>query len=84
VDSVSRGGFRRYRVVRKTVESDVITSFEIVPADGSALARYEPGQFLTFQVDPGDETAGTRHYRSFGSPAWADVEPLARRCRGRR
>ena len=69
MDAVQRQGFRPYRVVRRTVESSVITSFELVAADGSALPGFEPGQFLTFRVDPGDEGAGTRHYSLSGDPA---------------
>jgi uncharacterized protein len=56
-------------VVRRTAESSVITSFELVAADGQALPAFEPGQFLTFLVDPADEGAGTRTYSLSGDPA---------------
>lgn len=69
MDAVQRQAFRPYRVVRRTAESSVITSFELVAADGSALPGFEPGQFLTFRVDRGDEGAGTRHYSLSGDPA---------------
>lgn len=61
--------FKRYRVIRKTAESDVITSFDLVPVDGSAPAPFRPGQFLTFRVDAEDEAAGTRHYSLSGDPS---------------
>lgn len=69
VKAMARPGFRRFRVVRKTAESRVITSFELVHADGSALPPFEPGQFLTVRIDPDDEAAGTRHYSLSGDPA---------------
>ena len=60
--------FRRYRVIGKTQESEVIASFEIVPTDGSLPAPFEPGQFMTIRVDPDDDDAGTRHYSLSGDP----------------
>lgn len=69
MNAIARPGFRRFRVVRKTAESRVITSFELVHADGSGLPPFEPGQFLTVRVDPDDEAAGTRHYSLSGDPA---------------
>jgi ferredoxin-NADP reductase len=69
VKALARPGFRRFRIVRKTTESRVITSFDLVHADGSALPPFEPGQFLTVRVDPQDEAAGTRHYSLSGDPA---------------
>jgi nitric oxide dioxygenase len=43
-------GFRSFRVIRKEVESDVITSFYLVPADGSKLPEFKPGQYITVRV----------------------------------
>ncbi len=68
VSATSRTGFRRYRVVGKTAESSVITSFEIVPSDGGDLSPFEPGQFLSFRLDPSDEGAPLRHYSLSGDP----------------
>lgn len=68
VNSPPSAGFRRYRVTRKTAESRVITSFELVAADGGELPAFAPGQFLTVRVDPDDESAGTRHYSLSGDP----------------
>lgn len=46
-------GFRRFRVSCKLRESDVITSFHLVPADGGELYPALPGQYLTLRVPGG-------------------------------
>ncbi|RFC39134.1 MAG: nitric oxide dioxygenase [Candidatus Nitrotoga sp. LAW] len=43
-------GFRSFHVIGKEVESDVITSFYLVPADGSQLPKFKPGQYITVRV----------------------------------
>lgn len=43
-------GFRRFRVVGRTVESADVTSFDLAPADGEAMWRARPGQYLTLRV----------------------------------
>ncbi|MFM0473334.1 NO-inducible flavohemoprotein [Paraburkholderia strydomiana] len=40
-------GFRPFKVARKEVESDEITSFYLTPADGSAACDFEPGQYVS-------------------------------------
>lgn len=42
--------FRRFRLVRKSRESEVITSFSFVPVDGDALWPARPGQYLTLRI----------------------------------
>ncbi|MEH6389823.1 NO-inducible flavohemoprotein [Pseudomonas profundi] len=44
-------GERSFRVERREKESDVITSFYLVPADGGALMDFIPGQFTCVVVD---------------------------------
>ncbi|WP_193074046.1 NO-inducible flavohemoprotein [Pseudomonas sp. FME51] len=44
-------GERRFVVQRKEVESEVITSFYLVPSDGGTLAEFTPGQFTCVVVD---------------------------------
>lgn len=46
-EGASWSGFRPFRVVRKHVESDEITSFYLAPADGSAAGGFEPGQYVS-------------------------------------
>lgn len=43
-------GFRKFRVVRKDVESDVITSFYLQPEDGGVVPAFKPGQYITLRV----------------------------------
>lgn len=43
-------GFKKFRVLRKEVESEVITSFYLQPADGSAVPAFKPGQYVTLRV----------------------------------
>ncbi|MBW9105622.1 NO-inducible flavohemoprotein [Paraburkholderia phenoliruptrix] len=40
-------GFRPFKVARKQVESDEITSFYLTPADGAAACGFEPGQYVS-------------------------------------
>ncbi|MFX3636800.1 MAG: NO-inducible flavohemoprotein [Candidatus Pristimantibacillus sp.] len=61
--------FRPFRVERKVRESDVITSFYLVPQDGKALAKFEPGQYVSVKLDiPGDEYTHIRQYSLSDAP----------------
>ena len=40
-------GFRPFKVMRKQVESDEITSFYLAPADGASAGGFEPGQYVS-------------------------------------
>jgi len=40
-------GFRPFKVIRKQVESDEITSFYLAPADGAPAGGFEPGQYVS-------------------------------------
>lgn len=44
------GAFRKFRVISKVAESEVITSFYLKPADGGPLWQAQPGQYLTLRV----------------------------------
>ena len=62
-------GFRSFVVDRKEVESETITSFYLVPEDGARLPRFEPGQFLTFEINmPGRDEPLVRTYSLSDSP----------------
>ncbi len=66
-------GFRRYRVARRTRESEVITSFALVPEDRSPVPAFVPGQFLTLRLDDGaGDGPLLRHYSLSGDPARRD------------
>ncbi|AYB40566.1 NO-inducible flavohemoprotein [Brevibacillus laterosporus] len=62
-------GFRAFKVDRKVKESDVITSFYLVPQDGEAIALFEPGQYFSVKVDiPGEENTHIRQYSLSDAP----------------
>ncbi|PPB05717.1 NO-inducible flavohemoprotein [Brevibacillus laterosporus] len=62
-------GFRAFKVDRKVKESDVITSFYLVPQDGEAIALFEPGQYVSVKVDiPGEEYTHIRQYSLSDAP----------------
>src|SRR6266702_4616339 len=46
-DDAAWSGFRPFKVTRKEVESDEITSFYLTPADGSPACGFVPGQYLS-------------------------------------
>jgi len=55
--------WRDFVVDRKVVESTEITSFYLKPVDGGPLPDFEPGQFLTIQLDiPGAARPVVRTY----------------------
>ncbi|MBP1991785.1 NO-inducible flavohemoprotein [Paenibacillus eucommiae] len=62
-------GFRAFRVERKVRESDVITSFYLVPQDGQAIASFEPGQYISVKVEiPGETNTHMRQYSLSDAP----------------
>ncbi|RHW38386.1 NO-inducible flavohemoprotein [Lysinibacillus yapensis] len=60
------GGWRLFKplkVARKVKENDMVTSFYLVPEDGSTLPDFKAGQYITLRVKvPGDEYTSNRHY----------------------
>lgn len=55
-------GWRAFVVSDKIRESNVITSFVLKPADGRAVLRHKPGQYLTFRLRPDDQPDLKRNY----------------------
>ena len=43
-------GWRAFRVVEKKVETDLVTSFTLAPADGGRVMAVEPGQYVSVRV----------------------------------
>ncbi len=46
-EGASWSGFRPFKVIRKQIESDEITSFYLAPADGAPAGGFEPGQYVS-------------------------------------
>lgn len=62
-------GFRAFRVEKKVKESDVITSFHLVPQDGKAIAAFEPGQYVSVEIEiPGETNTHIRQYSLSDAP----------------
>lgn len=61
--------FRAFVVEKKVRESDVITSFYLVPQDRQALASFEPGQYVSVKLDiPGERYTHIRQYSLSDAP----------------
>jgi len=62
-------GFRPFRVEKKVAESDVITSFYLVPQDGNKIAKFEPGQYVSVKMEiPGEKNVHIRQYSLSDAP----------------
>lgn len=62
-------GFRPFTVARKVKESEVITSFYLVPQDGKAISAFLPGQYVTVKVNiAGEEYTHLRQYSLSDKP----------------
>jgi nitric oxide dioxygenase len=61
-------GFKPFRVLRKEVESEVITSFYLVPAEGGQLPEFKPGQYITVRVASPDGQTTMRNYSLSDKP----------------
>ena len=55
-------GYRSFVVDRKVVESDLICSFYLRPQDGGPLPPFQPGQYLTLQIDHPTTPTAPRNY----------------------
>ena len=61
-------GWRDFVVAEKTRESEVITSFTLVPADGGPVLRHRPGQYLTFWLEIPGRVPLKRNYSISSAP----------------
>lgn len=43
-------GWRNFKIAKKVIESDEITSFYLAPVDGGDLPQYEAGQYISVRV----------------------------------
>ncbi|UPM55198.1 NO-inducible flavohemoprotein [Gottfriedia acidiceleris] len=61
--------FKEFKVIEKVNESDVITSFYLVPKDGSSVPTFLPGQYITVRSQiPGEEYLSNRQYSLSDAP----------------
>ncbi|WLV24722.1 NO-inducible flavohemoprotein [Aciduricibacillus chroicocephali] len=71
-DAASEGGwngFRDFKIVRKTKESDVVTSFYLAPVDGKSIMKHKPGQYITVKATiPGQKYVHMRQYSLSDAP----------------
>lgn len=61
-------GFRSLKVVKKEVESDIITSFYLAPEDGGQLPKFKPGQYITVRLPSPDGRTTMRNYSLSDKP----------------
>jgi nitric oxide dioxygenase len=62
-------GWRAFVVERVETESEIIKSFFLRPADGGAVVRHKPGQFLTFRLDLPGRGVLKRNYSISSAPS---------------
>lgn len=55
-------GFKEFRVIKKVAESENISSFYLVPADGSILPNFKAGQYITLRVGALNGLTTMRNY----------------------
>ncbi|WP_368737145.1 NO-inducible flavohemoprotein [Vibrio marinisediminis] len=73
-------GAREFTIDNKTVESDFVTSFELKPADGRAIAGFKPGQYLGIEVKPtNSEHVEIRQYSLSQAPNGASYRISVKR-----
>jgi nitric oxide dioxygenase len=61
-------GFKQFRVSRKEKESDIITSFYLVAADGAPLPAFKPGQYITVRAQTPEGSTTMRNYSLSDKP----------------
>ncbi|WP_088068417.1 NO-inducible flavohemoprotein [Gottfriedia luciferensis] len=55
--------FKEFKVIDKVKESDVISSFYLLPKDGSSVPSFLPGQYVTVRSQiPGEKYLANRQY----------------------
>jgi hypothetical protein len=66
-------GCRKFTVAKKVAECEDVSAFYLKPHDGRPLPSFQPGQYLTFQLDlPGREKPLIRCYSLSDSPHQKD------------
>jgi len=60
--------FKSFLVTKKEKESDLITSFYLVPEEGSDLPKFKPGQYITVRVKTANGQTTMRNYSLSDKP----------------
>lgn len=56
-------GFKRFKIIDKVEECNMITSFYLKPEDGSKVPLFKPGQYITLRLHlPGEKYLFNRQY----------------------
>lgn len=61
-------GFKSFRISRREKESNNITSFYLVAADGAPLPRFKPGQYITVRASTANGATTMRNYSLSDKP----------------
>lgn len=61
-------GFKKFRIIRKEIESNSITSFYLVSADSSSLPMFKPGQYITVRATTPKGLTTMRNYSLSDKP----------------
>ena len=61
-------GFKSFKVSKKEKESDVITSFYLMPADNIKLPKFKPGQYITVRIKTPNGQTTMRNYSLCDKP----------------
>ncbi|GFR71550.1 flavohemoprotein [Elysia marginata] len=76
-------GLRPFRVVRKSRESELITSFYLEPVDGKPVMAFKPGQYLGIKLRPTTSSyAEIRQYSLSDAPNGRDYRISVKRETG--
>ncbi|QDF98509.1 nitric oxide dioxygenase [Azoarcus sp. DD4] len=74
-------GERAFRVARKERESEEITSFYLVPADGKPVLRHQPGEYIGIRLNIGGDEM-RRNYSLSAAPNGIDYRISVKREAG--
>lgn len=62
-------GFRTFKVAKKVQESELITSFYLIPENGKSISSYKAGQYISIKIQPaGQEFTQIRQYTLSDAP----------------
>ena len=76
-------GLRSFRVVQKSRESDLITSFSLEPVDGKPVMDFRPGQYLGIKLEPAtSDYSEIRQYSLSDAPNGRDYRISVKRESG--